>query len=71
MSGLHGPHPDLLSDFEAFCNVVEPYLLIHRTRNGGGAFLYPAPTSPGGAPAERLSPPFQAGIPVLGDRAGA
>lgn len=26
-SGLHGPHPDLLSDFEAFCNVVEPYLL--------------------------------------------
>jgi hypothetical protein len=27
LSGLHGPHPDLLSDFEAFCNVVEPYLL--------------------------------------------
>lgn len=26
LSGLHGPHPDLLSDFEAFCNVVEPYL---------------------------------------------
>ena len=25
--GLHGPHPDLLSDFEAFCEVVEPYLL--------------------------------------------
>jgi hypothetical protein len=25
--GLHGPHPDLLSDFEAFCDVVEPYLL--------------------------------------------
>jgi hypothetical protein len=27
LAGLHGPHPDLLSDFEAFCNVVEPYLL--------------------------------------------
>jgi hypothetical protein len=27
LSGLHGPHPDLLSDFEAFCNIVEPYLL--------------------------------------------
>jgi hypothetical protein len=27
LSGLHGPHPDLLSDFEAFCNVLEPYLL--------------------------------------------
>jgi hypothetical protein len=26
-SGLHGPHPDLLSDFEAFCNVLGPYLL--------------------------------------------
>jgi hypothetical protein len=26
-SGLHGPHPDLLSDFEAFCNVLEPFLL--------------------------------------------
>jgi hypothetical protein len=26
-SGLHGPHPDLLSDFAAFCDVVEPYLL--------------------------------------------
>jgi hypothetical protein len=25
--GLHGPHPDLLSDFELFCNVLEPYLL--------------------------------------------
>jgi hypothetical protein len=24
---LHGPHPDLLSDFELFCNVLEPYLL--------------------------------------------
>jgi hypothetical protein len=24
---LHGPHPDLLSDFEAFCQVLEPYLL--------------------------------------------
>jgi hypothetical protein len=27
LSGLHGPHPDLLSDFAEFCNVVEPYLL--------------------------------------------
>jgi hypothetical protein len=27
LAGLHGPHPDLLSDFEAFCNVLEPYLL--------------------------------------------
>jgi hypothetical protein len=27
LSGLHGPHPDLLSDFEAFCNVLGPYLL--------------------------------------------
>lgn len=27
LSGLHGPHPDLLSDFETFCNVVEPYML--------------------------------------------
>jgi hypothetical protein len=26
LSGLHGPHPDLLSDFEAFCNVLGPYL---------------------------------------------
>ena len=25
--GLHGPHPDLLSDFEVFCGVLEPYLL--------------------------------------------
>jgi hypothetical protein len=25
--GLHGPHPDLLSDFEVFCSVLEPYLL--------------------------------------------
>jgi hypothetical protein len=25
--GLHGPHPDLLSDFELFCGVLEPYLL--------------------------------------------
>jgi hypothetical protein len=24
--GLHGPHPDLLSDFELFCGVLEPYL---------------------------------------------
>jgi hypothetical protein len=27
LSGLHGPHPDLLSDFEAFCDVLGPYLL--------------------------------------------
>lgn len=27
VSGLHGPHPDLLSDFEAFCDVLGPYLL--------------------------------------------
>jgi hypothetical protein len=27
LAGLHGPHPDLLSGFEAFCNVVKPYLL--------------------------------------------
>jgi hypothetical protein len=27
LSGLHGPYPDLLSDFEAFCDVVEPYSL--------------------------------------------
>jgi hypothetical protein len=27
LSGLHGPHPDLLSDFEVFCVVLEPYLL--------------------------------------------
>lgn len=25
--GLHGPHPDLLSDFEVLCDVLEPYLL--------------------------------------------
>ena len=25
--GLHGPHPDLLSGFEVFCDVLEPYLL--------------------------------------------
>jgi hypothetical protein len=24
---LHGPHPEFLSDFELFCDVVEPYLL--------------------------------------------
>jgi hypothetical protein len=24
---LHGPHPDFLSGFELFCDVVEPYLL--------------------------------------------
>jgi hypothetical protein len=27
LSGLHGPHPDLLSGFEVFCDVLEPYLL--------------------------------------------
>jgi hypothetical protein len=27
LSGLHGPHPDLLSGFELFCGVLEPYLL--------------------------------------------
>jgi hypothetical protein len=27
LASLHGPHPDLLSDFEAFCTVVGPYLL--------------------------------------------
>lgn len=26
LSGLHGPHPDLLSDFAAFCNVIIPAL---------------------------------------------
>jgi hypothetical protein len=26
LQDLHGPHPDLLSDFEAFCDVVGPYL---------------------------------------------
>jgi hypothetical protein len=26
-TGLHGPHPDLVSGFELFCEVVEPYLL--------------------------------------------
>jgi hypothetical protein len=25
-SGLHGPHPDLLSGFSVFCDVLEPYL---------------------------------------------
>ena len=25
-SGLHGPHPDLVSDFAAFCDVLGPYL---------------------------------------------
>jgi hypothetical protein len=23
---LHGPHPDLVSDFAAFCDVLGPYL---------------------------------------------
>jgi hypothetical protein len=27
LTRLHGPHPDLLSDFEVFCDVLEPYLL--------------------------------------------
>jgi hypothetical protein len=26
LSGLHGPHPDLLSDFELFCGVIIPAL---------------------------------------------
>jgi hypothetical protein len=26
LEDLHGPHPDLLSDFEAFCDVIEPVL---------------------------------------------
>jgi hypothetical protein len=26
LSGLHGPHPDLLSGFSVFCDVVGPYL---------------------------------------------
>jgi hypothetical protein len=26
LEDLHGPHPDLLSDFEAFCDVLGPYL---------------------------------------------
>ena len=26
-SGLHGPHPDLVSDFAAFCDALGPYLL--------------------------------------------
>jgi hypothetical protein len=26
ISGLHGPHPDLLSDFSVFCDVLVPYL---------------------------------------------
>lgn len=26
VSGLHGPHPDLLSDFSLFCDVLVPYL---------------------------------------------
>jgi hypothetical protein len=25
-SGLHGPHPDLVSDFAVFCDVLGPYL---------------------------------------------
>jgi hypothetical protein len=27
LADLHGPHPDLLSNFEVFCDVLEPYLL--------------------------------------------
>ena len=26
VSDLHGPHPDLLSDFSVFCDVIGPYL---------------------------------------------
>jgi hypothetical protein len=26
LSGMHGPHPDLLSDFSLFCDVLVPYL---------------------------------------------
>jgi hypothetical protein len=26
ISGLHGPHPDLLSGFSVFCDVLGPYL---------------------------------------------
>lgn len=26
LSDLHGPHPDLLSDFSVFCDVIAPYL---------------------------------------------
>jgi hypothetical protein len=26
LSGLHGPHPDLLSGFSVFCDVIGPYL---------------------------------------------
>ena len=26
LSGLHGPHPDLLSGFTVFCDVIVPYL---------------------------------------------
>jgi hypothetical protein len=26
LSDLHGPHPDLLSDFSVFCDVLVPYL---------------------------------------------
>jgi len=26
LSGLHGPHPELLSDFSLFCDVLGPYL---------------------------------------------
>jgi hypothetical protein len=27
LSGLHGPHPDLLSGFSLFCDEVTPYLM--------------------------------------------
>jgi hypothetical protein len=27
IGSIAGPHPDLLSGFELFCQVVEPYLL--------------------------------------------
>jgi hypothetical protein len=26
LAGLHGPHPDLLSGFSLFCDVIVPYL---------------------------------------------
>jgi hypothetical protein len=26
LSGLHGPHPELLSGFSLFCDVLGPYL---------------------------------------------
>jgi hypothetical protein len=45
LSGLLGPHPDLLSDFEAFCDVLEPYLLDPQRElsAGGGLHGWQAP----------------------------